>query len=82
MIYLRIMATHVGLFRIARQQPLSRSLIPVCFPLAAFHGFQQDDGVADFVQDRIEHIAVEMIADHGDTPLQEKIQRTELRWRE
>ncbi|WP_148274586.1 hypothetical protein [Advenella kashmirensis] len=47
-------------------------LIPVRFPLAALHGSQQGDCVADFVQDRIEHIAVEMMAVHSNTPLQEK----------
>jgi hypothetical protein len=40
--------------------------------LAALHGPQQGDCVADFVQDRIEHIAVEMMAVHSNTPLQEK----------
>lgn len=42
--------------------------IPVSLPLAALHGFQQCDGMADPVQDSLEHIAVEMIAVHSDTP--------------
>lgn len=46
-------------------------LIPVSVPLAALHGSQQCDCVADFVKDRTQHIAVEMIAVHINTPFQE-----------